>query len=36
MNPIKFLIFTLIGSCIWSISLTGIGYYFGMATVDFF
>ena len=36
MNPIKFLIFTSIGSCIWSISLTGIGYYFGMATVDFF
>lgn len=36
MNPIKFLIFTLIGSCIWSIVLTAIGYYFGMATLDFF
>jgi membrane protein DedA with SNARE-associated domain len=36
MNPIKFLIFTLIGSCIWSVELTAIGYYFGMATLDFF
>jgi membrane protein DedA with SNARE-associated domain len=36
MNPIKFLIFTLIGSCIWSVALTDIGYYFGMATLDFF
>ena len=36
MHPIKFLIFTLIGSCIWSTALTAIGYYFGMATFDFF
>ncbi|GKS67583.1 membrane protein [Nitrosarchaeum sp.] len=36
MNPLKFLIFTLIGSCIWSITLTAIGYYFGMAALDFF
>jgi membrane protein DedA with SNARE-associated domain len=36
MNPIKFLIFTLIGSCIWSTSLTGIGYYFGIVTIDIF
>lgn len=36
MNPIKFLIFTLIGSCIWSTALTAVGYYFGMATLDFF
>jgi membrane protein DedA with SNARE-associated domain len=36
MNPIKFLIFTLIGSCIWSMSLTGIGYYFGVVTIDIF
>jgi membrane protein DedA with SNARE-associated domain len=35
MKPIKFLIFTVIGSCIWSIALTGIGYYFGVATLDF-
>ena len=36
MNPVKFLIFTLIGSCIWSTALTAVGYYFGMATLDFF
>lgn len=36
MNPIKFLIFTLIGSCIWSIALTAVGYYFGVATIDIF
>ncbi len=36
MKPIKFLIFTLIGSCAWSIILTAIGYYFGVATLDFF
>jgi membrane protein DedA with SNARE-associated domain len=36
MNPIKFLIFSLIGSCIWSTALTAVGYYFGVATVDFF
>jgi len=36
MNPVKFLIFTLIGSCIWSTALTAVGYYFGMATIDFF
>lgn len=36
MNPIKFLIFTLIGSCIWSMALTGAGYYFGVATLNVF
>jgi membrane protein DedA with SNARE-associated domain len=36
MKPIKFLIFTFIGSCAWSIILTTIGYYFGVATIDFF
>ena len=36
MNPVKFLIFTLIGSCIWSVALTGIGYYFGVATLNIF
>ncbi|MDH3192315.1 MAG: DedA family protein [Nitrosopumilus sp.] len=36
MNPIKFLIFSLIGSCIWSTALTAVGYYFGVATIDFF
>lgn len=36
MKPIKFLIFTIIGSCIWSTSLTTVGYYFGVATLEFF
>jgi membrane protein DedA with SNARE-associated domain len=36
MKPIKFLIFTFIGSCAWSIILTTIGYYFGVVTIDFF
>ncbi|MEK6929960.1 MAG: VTT domain-containing protein, partial [Thermoproteota archaeon] len=36
MNPVKFLIFTLIGSCTWSIALTGMGYYFGVATLNIF
>jgi len=36
MNPIKFLIFTLIGSCIWSTTLTSVGYYFGVATLNIF
>ena len=36
MNPKKFLIFTFIGSCSWSVLLTGIGYYFGVATIDIF
>jgi len=36
MNPKKFLIFTFIGSCAWSIALTAAGYYFGVATIDLF
>ena len=36
MAPFKFLIFTLLGSCIWSVALTSVGYYFGMATFDLF
>jgi len=36
MKPIKFLIFTFIGSCGWSLALTAAGYYFGVATIDFF
>ena len=36
MRMIKFLIFTFIGSCVWSISLSLIGYYFGVASVHFF
>lgn len=34
MKPIKFLLFTFIGSCAWSILLTTAGYYFGVATLD--
>ncbi len=36
MRPMKFLIFTFIGSCAWSIALTAAGYYFGVATIDLF
>ena len=36
MKPIKFLIFTFVGSCAWSIALTTAGYYFGVATIDLF
>lgn len=36
MNPIKFLIFTLLGSCIWGVALTAVGYYFGVVTMDVF
>ena len=32
----KFLIFTFIGSCAWSISLTIIGYYLGVASITIF
>ncbi len=34
MKPTKFLVFTFIGSCAWSIALTIIGYYLGVATID--
>jgi len=36
MKPKKFLIFTFIGSCSWSILLTILGYYLGVATIDIF
>jgi len=36
MNTKKFLIFTFIGSCSWSILLTILGYYLGVATLDIF
>ena len=32
----KFLLYTLIGSISWSMILTFLGYYFGVATVDLF
>jgi membrane protein DedA with SNARE-associated domain len=36
MKPKKFLIFTFAGSCAWSMLLTGVGYYLGVATIEFF
>ncbi|MGI0089867.1 MAG: DedA family protein [Nitrosopumilaceae archaeon] len=32
----KFLVFTFVGSCVWSVSLTFAGYYFGVASLHFF
>ena len=32
----KFLAYTVLGSCGWSITLIFIGYYFGIAAVEFF
>ena len=29
MKPLKFMFYTFIGSCIWSISVILAGYYFG-------
>jgi membrane protein DedA with SNARE-associated domain len=34
MKPIKFIIYTFCGSCVWSVSLTLVGYYFGVITID--
>ena len=34
MKPIKFVVYTFCGSCVWSIALTLVGYYFGLVTVD--
>jgi len=36
MKRKKFLIFTFIGSCSWSILLTLIGYYLGVASIEIF
>ena len=36
MDTRKFLIYTFIGSCSWSILLTIVGYYFGVATIEIF
>ena len=29
MNPLKFVFYTFVGSCVWSISVILAGYYFG-------
>lgn len=34
MGLAKFAVYTFVGSCAWSITLTAAGYYFGVATVD--
>ncbi|CAE6499467.1 MAG: DedA family protein [Candidatus Nitrosotenuis sp.] len=34
MRPVKFLIYTFSGSCVWGIALTLVGYYFGLVTID--
>lgn len=36
MKPLKFLTYTISGSCVWSISLTLVGYYFGQITTNIF
>lgn len=36
MKPAKFVTYTLLGSCAWSIALTLVGYYFGIVTIEFF
>ena len=34
MKPPKFLAYTVLGSCGWSITLIFIGYYFGIASIE--
>ena len=34
MKVQKFLIYTVLGSCAWSITMITIGYYFGIATLE--
>ena len=36
MKSTKFITYTFFGSCVWSIALTLVGYYFGLATFQFF
>ena len=36
MNIKKFLVYTILGSCAWSITMILIGYYFGIATFEIF
>jgi len=36
MKPAKFITYTFFGSCVWSIALTLVGYYFGVITVELF
>lgn len=36
MKPAKFVTYTFCGSCMWSIALTLVGYYFGVITIEIF
>lgn len=36
MKPAKFILYTFVGSCAWSIALTLVGYYFGLVTIEIF
>jgi membrane protein DedA with SNARE-associated domain len=36
MKPLKFMTYTFGGSCVWSIALTLVGYYFGFVTLNLF
>lgn len=34
MKPAKFLLYTFLGSCVWSTSIIIVGYYFGLSFFD--
>ena len=36
MNIKKFLIYTILGSCGWGVTMVMVGYFFGVATFDIF
>lgn len=36
MRISKFILYTLSGSCIWGVSLTLVGYYFGLISIELF
>jgi membrane protein DedA with SNARE-associated domain len=36
MKPAKFVLYTFGGSCVYSVALTMVGYYFGLVTTGFF
>lgn len=36
MKAVKFIIYTFCGSCVWGVSLTLVGYYFGLVSIELF
>lgn len=36
MRMKKFLVYTILGSCGWSITMVMVGYFFGIATFEMF